>query len=99
MATEVRVKQRKRRLLVGGPVPGAVRSTGLPATLSNCGDLLKPLPPRLTERSSVSTRVMTSGMVTAQRMSQWMIRSQVLRLGAPRRPRGVRGKIGMQFND
>jgi hypothetical protein len=38
-ATEVRVKQRKRRLLVAGagePPPRA-------ATLSNCGDLLKPL--------------------------------------------------------
>ena len=34
-ATEVRVKRRKRRPLVGAP--------GAPATLSNCGNFLKPL--------------------------------------------------------
>ena len=38
-----------------------------------------------------STRVMTSGMVTAQRMHQWIIRSQALRPPP--------GGIWAQFND
>ena len=47
------------------------------ATLSNCGNALKLQLLQLTERW-VRTRVMTSGIVTTLKISQWVIRSQAL---------------------
>ena len=90
---EKRVKRRERRPLVG---------LSRPATLSNCGEFLKPLATAARRKARRSTRVTTSGMVTTRRMSQWIIRSQVLRPGAPsrrHRPGGGARGIGMQFND
>jgi hypothetical protein len=82
-ATEVRVKQRKRRLLVGLRPCNTVKLRELPKASVTAAR----------RKVGCSTRVMTSGMVTAQRMYQWIIRSQVLRAGGPA------PGIGMQFND
>ena len=65
-----RVKQRKRRLLVARHI---VSGRAGAATLSNCGEFLKPPATAARRKAGCSTRVMTSGMVKTLRMPQWMI--------------------------
>lgn len=66
--------RRKAARKGGWPLKVLVPDRG--ATSSNCGDLLKLLPPRLLRKAGRSTRVTPLGKVKAQKMLQWTIRSQ-----------------------
>ena len=83
--------------------PGLLGRPAVSATLSNCGEFLKPLATAARRKAGCSTRVMTSGMVKTQRMltmddPQPSPTSQ----GAPS-PHYAQGGPGtgiwMQFND
>ena len=79
------------RWLRGTQVPGELRL----ARPSNCGDFLKPLLPQPVERQGAH-RVNRPGMVKTERMSQWIIRSQALRLSATRAVQRLDGGRSVQ---
>ena len=86
MTQPERVEVRQSRGLVGAPVRPrhTVKLRGVPKATATAAR----------RKAGCSTRVMTSGMVKTQWMSQWVIRSQALRAPCPGQVR-----LRVQSND